>query len=81
MMRNNPFSASGVGLVRRPGSDGISARYPSERDRSPHHCRSHYSDHRWLLTRADLGAGMFSPHARRCRELLKGVERKNRSCG
>ena len=31
MMRNNPFSASGVGLVRRPGSDGISARYPSER--------------------------------------------------
>ncbi len=81
MMRNNPFSASGVGLVRRPGSDGISARYPSERTdpRIIAGLTTLITD--GYLTRADLGAGMFSRMPGDLEELLKGVERKNRSCG
>ena len=81
MMRNNPMGATAMGLMPMPGRDGITARYPSERTdpRIIAGLTTLIAD--GYLTRADLGAGMFGRIPGDLEDALKGVERKNRSCG
>lgn len=81
MMARSPFSAPGIGLMPRPGQNGISTRYPSERTdpRIVSGLRSLIeSGH---LTTADLGAGFFSRMPGDLDEQLKGAEAKTRTCG
>jgi hypothetical protein len=81
IMARGPFSAPAVGLVARPGRDGVSTQFPSERTdpRIVDGLRSLIEQ--GLLTPADLGAGFFGRMPGDLAEQLKGVERKKAACG
>ena len=81
VMARGPFSAPGKGLVARPGQNGISTQYPSERTdpRVVDGLRSLIEQ--GLLTPADLGAELVGRMPGDLSQQLKGVERKKATCG
>jgi hypothetical protein len=81
MTRNNPFGAHAVGLVAAPGSTGVSARYPSERTDPRIVAGLRDLIAKGYITPTDLGGGAFSRMPGDLAETLKGVERKQQSCG
>jgi hypothetical protein len=81
MARNNPFGAAQAGLMPLPGAQGINARFPSERTDPDIVAGLTRLITDGYLTRADLGAGMFSRMPGDLETQLTGVERNKRSCG
>jgi hypothetical protein len=81
IMARGPFSAPARGLVARPGQNGISTQYPSERTdpRIVDGLRSLIEQ--GLLTAADLGAGLIGRMPSDLAQQLKSVERKKATCG
>jgi hypothetical protein len=74
MARHNPFGAAQTGLMPLPGSQGISARFPSERTDPDIIAGLRRLITDGYLTRADLGAGWFSRMPGDLEEQLKGVD-------
>jgi hypothetical protein len=81
MARNNPFGAAQTGLMPLPGAQGINARFPSERTDPDIIAGLTRLIADGYLTRADLGASMFSSMPGDLAKQLTGAERKKRSCG